>query len=138
MSAATGPAGTAAEGEAIGPADRPTNFVAGVIYDEAGYHAAVQALIDSGHDRAALGLLHGRLGADAIANRPRHWWRELLSDEPSYVDRFEEEIRAGAFVIGVSLPDARESTRYAVRELLKRHGARFVVSSTRWTHHMDE
>jgi hypothetical protein len=127
----------ASEGEASGPAARPTNFVAGAIHDETAYRAAVDALVADGHDRSALGLLHGRRGAETIANRSRHWWSELLSDEPSYVERFEEEIRAGAYVIGVPLADARASTQASVRELLKRHGARFVVSSTRWTHQVE-
>jgi hypothetical protein len=131
-------AATGVDGEASGPAGRPTNFVAGVIHDETAYRSAVEALVADGHDQAALGLLHGRRGADAIANRHRHWWSDLLSDEPSYVERFEEEIRAGGYVIGVPLRDARGSTQAAARELLKRHGAQFVVSSTRWTHQIEE
>jgi hypothetical protein len=62
----------------------------------------------------------------------------LLSDEPSYVDRYEQEIRSGGYVVGVPLPDGSRATRDTVRAILRSHGARFVVSSGRFTHLEEE
>ena len=127
-----------ATGDASGPADRPANFVAAVIHDLDAYRDAVEDLVAQGFPRDSLGLLHGRRGAEAIAGRNRRWWAEALTDEVSYVDRFEEEIRAGGYVVGVPLVGSHEHARDQVRDILKRHGAGFVVSSTRWTHSIEE
>ena len=125
-------------GDVSGPAGRPANFVAAVIHDTDGYRKAIDDLVAQGFDRRSLGLLHGRRGAEAIAGRNRRWWAEAFSDEASYVDRFEKEIRAGGYVVGVPLTDSDARTRDRVRRILKGHGASFLVSSTRWTHHIEE
>jgi hypothetical protein len=126
------------EGEASGPPGRPRNFVAAVLDDEREFRRALDQLTAAGIPREALGVLYGERGAEAIAGRERRWLEELLSDEPSYVDRYEQEIRAGGYVVGVPLPDGRDESRERVRSVLKARGARYIVSSTRWTHSIDE
>ena len=126
------------EGEASGPADRPRHFVAAVIHDEGEYRRAIDELTDAGIPRDSLGMLYGENGAAAIAGRQRRWFEALLSDEASYVDRYEQEIRAGGYVIGVPLADGSDASRDRVRDILKSHGARFVVSSGRWAHSEEE
>ena len=134
MSEATG----LPQGEASGPADRPRHFVAAVIHDEGEYLRAIDELTEAGIPRNSLGLLYGETGAAAIAGRQRRWLEALLSDETSYVDRYEEEIRAGGYVIGVPLADDSDASRDTVRSILKSHGARFVVTSGRWAHSEEE
>lgn len=126
------------EGEASGPADRPRHFVAAVIHDEDEYRQAIDELTAAGIPRNSLGLLSGESGAAAIGGRQRRWFEARLSDETSYVDRFEQEIRAGGYVIGVPLADGSGASRDRVRGILKSHGARFVVTSGRWAHSEEE
>ena len=133
------------EGVATGPSDRPTNFVAGVIGAADEFEHAVNEIIAAGVKRESIGVLQGQRGADAIAGRHagglRSWFQrtgEALSDETRYVDRYEEEARRGGYVIGVPLPDARDTTRERIRQILRTHGGRFIVSSTRYTHSIEE
>ena len=127
-----------ADGQALGPVQRPRNFVAAVIHDFDSFQKAVEGVVAIGIDRASLGMLYGNRGAQAIAGRERHWWSALLSDEATYVERYLEEIQSGGHVIGIPLPDADERTREAVRATLRAHGARYIVSSTRWTHVVED
>ena len=124
-------------GRASGPAGRPAHFVAGVIHDRSEFDRALDEIVALGIDRDSLGVLYGERGAAAIAHRPRHWLREFLSDESRYVERYEEEIREGGLVVGVPL-DKPESQRDRVREILRAHGAHYIVSSTPWTFAIDD
>lgn len=49
---------------------------------------ALDELVQAGIPRESLGVLYGERGAAAIAGRQRRWLEELLSDEPTYVDRY--------------------------------------------------
>ena len=126
------------QGEASGPAERPRHFVAAVIHNEDEYRRAIDELTEAGIPRDSLGKLYGETGVAAIAGRQRRWLEALLSDEASYVERYEQEIRAGGYVIGVPLADGSDTSRDRVRGILKAHGARLIVTSGRWAHAVEE
>jgi hypothetical protein len=125
-------------GEASGPAERPANFVAGVFHDRSQFHRALEELVTLGVRRESIGVLYGERGAEGIAHRPRHWLREMLSDEVTYVERYEQEIRQGGFVVGVPIDRHINGQRERVREILESHGAHYIVSSTPWTHEVGQ
>jgi hypothetical protein len=125
------------QGEARGRPDRPANFVAAVIHNKNEFDLALEELRALGIDESSFGVLHGERGAAAIASRGRHWL-DFLSDESRYVERYEEEIRAGGLVVGVALDRNHEKDRDRVRQILRDHGAHFIVSRTPWTHEVDD
>jgi hypothetical protein len=129
------------EGVVRGPSRKPPLFIAGVIDEGDDLERAIEELTTAGIDRESIGVLQGERGADTIAGRHDHGMRgwfertaELMSDEGEHLDRFQEAARAGRFVIGVPLPDRSDAMRETVWEILSRHGARSLISSSRWTH----
>lgn len=134
-----GPIGGHGErGFAVGRPNRPTDFVAAALPDTAAYERAVAAIADVGIAPSELAVLQGEIGADTIADgrrRSRSWFD--LADEERYVESFERAARAGAWVIGVALPDDRPEMRARVRSILLANGGYSVVSRSRWTHDVE-
>ena len=129
--AATGEVGR--HGVAVGLASRPTNFVAGVLPDIEATRLAISELIAAGIPEVEIAVLQGESGAAVIA-AGRQAARPLdLGDEDTYVGWFEEESRAGHFVLGVPLT-GRGELRSHVRSILGRHGGHSMVSRSRWTY----
>jgi hypothetical protein len=134
--------GETPEGVVRGPSGKPPQFVAGVIDDGDEFERAIEELTTAGVERESIGVLQGERGAEAIAGRHEHhglrgWFQhaaESMSDEDEYLNHFQEAARAGGFVIGVPVAQHGGATSERVLEILTRHGAHSLVSSSRWTH----
>ena len=122
----------------MGRPSRPTHFVAAALPNRAASEQAIDAVVATGIAPSQVAILHGEVGADAIAEgrRDSRSWFDL-SDEERYLERYERLARSGAWVIGVALSDGMPETRARVRSVLVASGGRWIVSRTRWTHEVE-
>jgi hypothetical protein len=110
----------------------PTRQVVGVVSTAADLNNILQALADAGIGREAIKVFSGEEGIRTID--PKGIYHGLigrltrvaqtLGEELEHMVRYEEELRAGHFLVVVSTPDERskETAYRAFRD----HGGRFV------------
>ena len=111
----------------------PTDRVVATIDDPADAQAAIEALLEAGCTPEEIDVLYGAEGLRRLDPTGKEhgllarFQRTLLqfNEEPKYIRRHEEDLRAGHFVIMVRAeePERRE----AVKEILQSHGGHFIV-----------
>ena len=119
----------------------PTNKVVGIIDDVGDAQAALRGLKTAGFAAAQIRVLTGEEGAHRIdvkgdehgrlAQIVRSTQKLLGDDEIQDAARYEQELFAGHFGIGVVVHD--EEDRDKVRQILKAHHGHFINFYGRWT-----
>ena len=117
----------------------PTNKVIGIIDDAGDCKAALKDLKAAGFTTDDIGVLSGEEGAHRLdptgeehgpLARLARWIEKAGDMESEHVKRYEQEVLAGHFCIGVNAkePEAREK----VRNILKAHNGHFINFYGQW------
>jgi hypothetical protein len=120
----------------------PRGSVVGVLTDDATFDDARQRLERSGFGADRCAVLHGDEGlaridvegrAHGSVGHIKRWLQGALSDDGDHVRRYVEYLRAGDYVVGVSVGDdeaakqrAAEAFRAARAEVLDYYGDNYV------------
>ena len=123
---------SADRGEARGPSGRPTEFVSAALHDKAAFDRALEQIVALGVERDSIGVFSGERGVEAFSKRGRKWFPDL-SDEHEFIERYQEEMRQGGYVVGVPLKKHSEADRSRVESILREAGAHSFVFGSRWT-----
>lgn len=119
----------------------PTNRVVGTITDAARAHAAIDALLQAGFERADVEILHGQEDMHRLdPTGAEHGVLEQLqrtlirvigrAEEYKHLTHHVDDLRAGRFVIMVL---AREREQRAIAaDILNANGAEFIAFYGRW------
>lgn len=109
----------------------PDNHVVAVISGQQASEAAARDLQSRGFGHAL--LFHGDEVAEKVDPKGEHSGpigrvvkavQDHLSEEPDYLEQYQEEARAGNEVVAVRVDDRDQAE--AVKEILEQHGARNV------------